>query len=366
MAEVEITQEEVRGIDINQVASMQLKDGTVVVVQGEGEGQYEEGGYEEQYYNEEGEEYQDQSNQLRARPMMGRMVVQPKPMPPKMVRPLGPVKPMVVPRGPVRPGVPMGYGMPFRARPGMPPQRPHVVAKPMVVPARPGMPKPVPVTRPAVVPKPGYPVKPVGVPARPMVPGQRPLVNQMVQAPGFAFRARPGELEEDDYPEEEYAEEGYCECDEEALEEGAETQFRARPVFAPVGAPRPPMVMKPKVVAVPVVGPKPVMVPKRGPAPRPGYNTFQPRGFRARPRPVKPMHVAPPMGTFKPAPYGMPPKVVRPVPGPAPRKAYGFGQVFRSRPRSASYDAYEYADENEYQYTEGCESSVCTKCGKEF
>ena len=35
MAEVEITQEEVRGIDINQVASMQLKDGTVVVVNSE-------------------------------------------------------------------------------------------------------------------------------------------------------------------------------------------------------------------------------------------------------------------------------------------------------------------------------------------
>ena len=42
MAEVEITQEEIRAIDINQVASMQLKDGTVVVVQGEGE-EHEEG-----------------------------------------------------------------------------------------------------------------------------------------------------------------------------------------------------------------------------------------------------------------------------------------------------------------------------------
>ena len=50
MAEVEITQEEVKGIDINQVASMQLKDGTVVVVNGEGE--QEQQVAEEEYQNE--------------------------------------------------------------------------------------------------------------------------------------------------------------------------------------------------------------------------------------------------------------------------------------------------------------------------
>lgn len=358
MAEVEITQEEVRGIDLNQVVSMQLKDGTVVVVQGEGEGegQPEETLYERQFILEEGEEYKDQSNQLRARPMMGRMVVPPPPHHPKVVRPV-PVKPMVVPRGPVRPGVPMGYGVPFRARPGMHVPKPYP-PKPMVVPVRPGMPKPVPVARPVVAPKPGLPLRPAVAPVRPMVPGKKPLVAQMVTAP--VFRARPGELEEeDDYQEEEYAEEGYYE-DEEA-EEGAETQLRARPMFAPV-PPRPQMVMRPKVVPVPVVpvGPKPVMMPKRGPVPVPGYNTFQPKVFRARPRPmpmVKPMPVAPMHIPHK----GRPPLV------PPPKQyAYGFGPVFRSRPRSASYDANEYADENEYQYTEGCESSVCTKCGKEF
>ena len=305
---------------------------------------------------------------------MGRvMVPQPvRPLAPKVV-PVRPVKPMVVPRGPVRPGVPMGYGVPFRTRPGMPGPKVMVVSKPMVMPVRPGMPKPVPVARPVVAPKP-VPVKPVGVPMRPMVPPKKPLVGQMVQAPGYVFRARPGEVDEEgDYQEEEYGEEGYYEYDEEGQEEGAETQFRTRPGFVPVG-PRPPMVVKPKVVPAPVLAPKPVvMAPKRGPVPRgpvpvPGYNTFQPR-FRGRPRPlVKPMPMAPPMATFKPVPYGVPPKVVRnPLVVPGPKKAYGFGPVFRSRPRSASYDAnQEFVDENEYQYTEGCESSVCTKCGKEF
>ena len=323
---VEITTEEVRGIDANQIASMQLKDGTVVVVQGE------EGAYEE---NDQEGEYQDQSNQLRARPMMvmGRAPL-PPPMHPRVVRPVVPLKPMVVPRGPVRAVVPpMGYRL--RARPGMLP-RPHVAPKPMV---------------------------------KPMMPGRKkPLVAQMVQAP-VVYRARPGQQEEeDDYQEEEYAEEEYYEGDEEAQEEGAETQLRARPVFVPVGPPRPhhhhpPMTMKPKVVPVPV--PVPV---KRGPVLVPGVNTFQPR-FRARPRPGVP--IRPIVG-----PGGLPPKHLRPpvvrpqvvVPPPPKKYAYGFGPVpFRSRPRSASYDDnQEYADETEYQYTEGCEGSVCTKCGKEF
>jgi hypothetical protein len=356
---VEITTEEVRGIDANQIASMQLKDGTVVVVQGE------EGAYEE---NDQEGEYQDQSNQLRARPMMvmGRAPLPPPPMHPRVVRPAVPLKPMVVPRGPVRAVVPpMGYRL--RARPGMLP-RPHVAPKPMVKPMMPGMPRPVvapvPVLRPGVVPKPGFPVQPV---VRPF-PGKKPLVAQMVQAP-VVYRARPGQQEEeDDYQEEEYAEEEYYEGDEEAQEEGAETQLRARPVFVPVGPPRPhhhhpPMTMKPKVVPVPV--PVPV---KRGPVLVPGVNTFQPR-FRARPRPGVP--IRPIVG-----PGGLPPKHLRPpvvrpqvvVPPPPKKYAYGFGPVpFRSRPRSASYDDnQEYADETEYQYTEGCEGSVCTKCGKEF
>ena len=112
--------------------------------------------------------------------------------------------------------------------------------------------KSVPVVRPAVIPKSGFPVQSVG---RQMFPGKEPLVAQMIQPP-VVYRARPGQLEEeDDYQEEEYTEEGYCECDEEAQEEGvAETQFRAIPIFVPVGAPhRHPMTMKPKVVPVPVL-----------------------------------------------------------------------------------------------------------------
>ena len=154
-----------------------------------------------------------------------------------------------------------------------------------------------------------------------MVSGQKSLVAQMVHAPGV-FRARPGELEEeDDYQEEEYAEEGYCECDEEAQEEGAGTQFRLRPRIIPVGALHHPIAMKPKVVVLP---PKPVMVPKRSPVPKPGFNTYQPKVFSTRPL-DKPIPVAHPMGTLKPASYGMPTKVMRPpVVVPGPKKGYRF------------------------------------------
>ena len=382
MAEVEITQEEVSGIDVNQVASMQLKDGTVVVVQGEGEvADYQNEGeftQEELAQDEYGEVYaEDQSNQLRARPMM--VVGVPRTMHPKpMVVPVGRpiVKPPVLhpPRGPVRPGVPVVY--PFRARPGMPGQRP-LAPKPVV---RPGMPLPGPVVRPPAVPvkpvpfvKPGLPVKPVVAPVRPVVPGKKPLVNQMIQAPGF-FRARPGETEEDyDFQEEEYGEDENYNYDDQAQD--TENQLRAKPLVYPVGAPRLVPGMKPRVVPAPVAPmpvvapkPKPVMVvpgPKRGPV-RPVVarpNTFQPGFFRTRPgaRLLHPMNPLRPMG-----PPMVPPRGVRPL-VPAPKRyAYGFGPVLRSRPRSASYDPQENADENEYQYTEGCESSVCTKCGKEF
>lgn len=169
MQEVEITQEEVRGINLNQVVSMQLKDGTILVVQEEGETGYDyqnEGEFaqEELAQDEYGEvDYQDQSNQIRARPMI--VVPSPKPIP---LRPMGvsvvpPVgrpglKPPILvksflPRGPVSPVVPV----PFRARPG---PRPVVVPKPVV---RPGMPLPGPVARPPVHAKPVPLVKP-GVP----------------------------------------------------------------------------------------------------------------------------------------------------------------------------------------------------------
>ena len=106
-----------------------------------------------------------------------------------------------------------------------------------------------------------------------------------------------------------------------------------------------------------MIPPRPVVAP-RGPAVKPlGYNTYQPRVFRARPRPFgRPIPMMPPH-----------PRGLRHPMAP-PRMVYGYGPVFRNRPRSASYDAKneEYADENECQYTDVCETNVCTKCGKEF
>ena len=72
-----ISTEEAQGIDMNQVDSIQLKDGTVVVVQDEGEGN--EGEEYDNGFEEEGEDQicdecaaalENQSYQLRARPMM--------------------------------------------------------------------------------------------------------------------------------------------------------------------------------------------------------------------------------------------------------------------------------------------------------
>jgi len=62
----------------DQVVSMQLKDGTFIVVQREGEAccdyQEEEGFAQEEVVEDQcyayGENYEDQSNQLRARPML--------------------------------------------------------------------------------------------------------------------------------------------------------------------------------------------------------------------------------------------------------------------------------------------------------
>lgn len=373
MADAEITPEEVRGIDINQVASMQLKDGTTVVVQGEGElgyeGEFAQEEVDDGAYEYAAEDVQEQSNQLRARPMVVMApprVVRPPVVAPGMVRP-GPIlapKPVVVPRGPYRP---MGAPVVFRTRPGMP-LRPAVVAPRPAVPVRPVG---VPVVRPGVAPlRPGVvPMKPVAVPGRPMVVAPKPLVNNMVRAPGV-FRARPGYTDaeaEGDFQEEELAEENYCECED--LGESDANQLRTRPLVVRPGVPmRPPVVVappRPKVVPVP--GRTVVVAPPRGPVPRGpvgAYNTFQPRVFRTRPgfgRPLYPTVMRPPMRPV----VGLRPAVV--APPVVPRRGYGLGPVFRSRPRSASYDAQDYAEEVDYQCnTEGCDSNVCTKCGKEF
>ena len=117
-----ITTEELQGIDINQVDSMQLKDGTVVLIK-EGEemdGQENNNQFVEEDQGQIYEECEDnledtESNQLRARPMMYPM--RPRPLMP--VAPMRPtvMKPMVVPSGPVRPVMPMGRVI-FRGRPG--------------------------------------------------------------------------------------------------------------------------------------------------------------------------------------------------------------------------------------------------------
>lgn len=363
---MEITHEEVRGIDINQVASMQLKDGTVVVVKGEGELEgaegenYQEGEFaQEEFAQEEANQYaegtgEEQSNQLRARPMM-------------VARPVG-----------------YHFPKPVLARPGMPKVVPPPRHNPYVQPPRPVVPvvgpRPVPVVKPVIPGKPyAYPLQP-----KPMVvpmgkPGPKPLVNQMIQA--NAFRSRPANVEEEEnFQEEEYAgEEQYCECDEQGQEEYGEQQLRARPMVVPVrtGAP----IVNPRIPSliphhyhrpkphVPVFVP---VGPKRGPLAPVGYNTFQPRVFRARPgyspmvRPVvSPMFT--PVTTFQPIRHGVKPhphphlhpRPVRPVPG----RIVPMGGVFRNRPRSSSYDGQECAEECVDQNNQTC---ICSKCGKYF
>ena len=345
MAEVEITHEEVKGIDINQVSSMQLKDGTVVVVKTEEElaqeggdacEDYQEGEfaqeelaqeedpnqYAEEYYEEE-----QQTNDLRARPMMmarpigvPMVPVRRPPMPPMMVPP----RPIIPRRGPIRPmGMGMGYGL-LRARPGMPvyPKPVHHAPRvvPMSVPVRKVVPvvpgKVLPVKKPVVPvvpmrpPVTTMPVRPVPVPMA--VPGKKPLVSQMVKAPGV-FRSRPANVEEEQDFQEEYAgEEQYCQCDEQQCQEecAEDNQLRARPLVVPVRPVVPvhrpvvpvhrpvapvvpvPVVPKPHLVPKPAVVPVPVGIPKRGPVVPVAYNTFQPKVFRARP---EYRHVAAPM-----------------------------------------------------------------------
>ena len=387
--DLEITAEEINGIDVNNIASMQLKDGTTIVISGgeqiQAEGELVEQSPEEQevFKEEHAEEIvenveneenvEGQENQLRARPVPGKLIqpvqvrpgvvpVRPAlvPMKPTVVpgRPV-PIKPAVVPV-PVKPGVvPM--------RPGVAPMRPPVVG-PKVFRARPGM----PVHRPPVAPvvKPGHMGAPIHRPGIVPVVKPVPMVVPM-NKPGMArpmpipvkpvFRARPNVEQEEEFEEEEYdyqqeevcGEDQYCECGQE---EDLEEQFRARPmVMAP---PRPvPMVTppRPRVVPVPVAP----MPPKRGPMP--GYNTFQPRVFRARPRvmPV-PAPVFTPMTTYSPMVQGHHVKPRGPMGRPMPMMKPG---VFRGKEISRNVDDYEQQCE---ECQNQCTKSVCTRCGKEF
>ena len=212
-------------------------------------------------------------------------------------------------------------------------------------------------------------------------PGGVKTLGEMIQYPtsNQPLRSRPNTNEEEEQGQEcdfqeQYAEEGdYYEYDEQACEEN---QLRARPMaphmhaygFGPV----------PKRV-VPVMS----MIPKRGPihrVPMGSYSTFQPRVFRARPRPYAAKPIFTPLNaTFQPRIFGGP--RVRTVPHHLGAK--GFipvmrpGVIFRSKPRSHSYDKecsneeYENQEfDNECQLNvEGEEynkTCICTKCGKEF
>jgi len=369
MADVEMTTEEIIGLETAKIAQMELKDGTIVMIKNEEEVQPQEEVAQEEAQEvqqeevaENAENVEGQENQLRARPGFPHMRPAVVPMRPAVVpmrpavvpmRPAVVPRPLIAPRGPmVRPMAPMGI---FRARPGMPIHRPPVVA-PKVVPVpmhRPVVPVPVPVHRPMVPGKPGMLIRPAVAP----MPIARPV-----------FRARPNtepeaEAQEAEYQEEEYnGEEQYCECEEG--QEGQEEQvdnLRARPMMMMPMGPRmrPPMIRPPPMMVrprppVPVV---PVMPVRRGPMM--GYNTFQPRVFRARPHP---RIVPTPM--FVPVNPTFQPKVVRgPIPPPMhhphmhPMRPY----VFRGKEASNGNDA-----EEQQQCENQCNKSVCTKCGKEF
>jgi hypothetical protein len=255
----------------------------------------------------------------------------------------------------------------YRARPGMPVHRPHLVPPkvvPVSVPVRPAV---MPMHKPAVVPV----HKPPMVPARPGMLIKTGIARPMpIVHPKPFFRARPNteqQEEEAEYQEEEVAgEEQYGEY------EGEETQgedLRHRPMMM---VPPPPRRMHPPMrPVVPVV---PMMPPRRGPMM--AYNTFQPRVFRARPRPrVVPVPMFSPLNTtFQPRIYGgMGMRGPRYGPMAPMRPVY-----LRGKERSNSYDdaeeqAYEeQCDQQceqqcEQQYeTQQCTKSVCTKCGKEF
>ena len=74
MTEVEITLEKLCEIDSTQVSSMQLKNGTVVVVNSEGVECQEKGEFTQEELPVEYDqviEESNQTNQLRARPIVG-------------------------------------------------------------------------------------------------------------------------------------------------------------------------------------------------------------------------------------------------------------------------------------------------------
>ncbi len=222
------------------------------------------------------------------------------------------------------------------------------------------------------------PSQPAQIPNKPPTTNPAPsnlpqqTINDMLTYPGATqgtggpLRARP---QQQDYQEEEYLGDEYCECnDADAVDDG--NQLRARPMLGR------PMVHPPLARPVGVPVPKPVvpmMAPKRGPAPMMGYNTYQPRVFRARPKPVVaavPMFT-PVNTTFQPkvvGGYGFGPRGMRPVSHHHGRPPMVAAPVFRAKPRSNSYDAEENNLDSGLNDVEckGENTCVCSKCGKEF
>ena len=368
MADLEITANELGTIDTNQISQITLKDGTLIMVNGgaeqaqpEEEFVQEEQAQEEQVQEEQAQEIpaeEGQENQLRHRPMMPMMMpprpmIHPRPMvpPPRRMVPPVPMRPMVVPRGPaMRTVAPV-----FRARPGMHmpmPPRPHVVP-PKVIPG----PVPRPVVMPRPVPKRVIAPVPMHKPGMMMPPRPMPV--------GMGFRARPNtepDEEAAEYEQEEVAgEDQYAEYDQE--EDYQVDDLRHRPMMM-VPPPRH-MPMRPRVM------PPPMIPHRRGPmmAPMMGYNTFQPRVFRHRPRPrIVPVPMFTPLNTtFQPRMMGMRGPRYGPMPPMMRPPLY-----FRGKERSNSYDEAEQqqqeCQENQEQQCEEqkCTKSVCTKCGKEF
>ena len=132
---LQISSEDAKYIDPNQIASLTLTDGTQIIVKGAVENQEfveEANQNEEQYTTEQTEQKQQPlrglgtnlavaaatvgaaalgaaalGSALKPRPMMGMGMMGPRPMAPMMAPPMRP--PMMGPRGPM-----MGPGMPMR------------------------------------------------------------------------------------------------------------------------------------------------------------------------------------------------------------------------------------------------------------
>lgn len=316
MEEVEITQEQFKEIDFNQIYSIHLKNGIIILVQGKAKFGYDypnEGDFiqedfiQKRIINDYGEEItQEQSNQLSSRAILGRMNEIP-PVSPFDFRPIFPnpnpilkhpnvPKHIIYPKAPLRQGVPLEYSKSFISKPKMPVARPPLSHKqairtvevprmagheldPVTVPEIPV--KPIPLVKPGFIP-----IGPSGVPVRLVTHGPEPLKE-----------------EEQEGEREEYAKNEYNEYEEQSQEKNDEIHLGEKSLIAPIVPSHPVAIgMKPRIISE-ESSPSPVMIPippKRKPVI--GYKTFQHEGFRPRPLPVPlPLNT-----TLQPTAYGIP------------------------------------------------------------